>query len=360
MGAAPGWWLLGLFVGLRRRRSRRHPAARLLPPVLLLLALAVALAVGGCSEEEVTLSQLNILYSPEGKGDHGVNDAVYLAALDARERHGLTLVEMSPGDEDTLQSAFFGHMVPIEEPAAELTLVVSERYAASISLLGCNLAGRQVLVIDAAPPRECAQGALPGVTYRVFAAAFQAAIAAAAAIEGDKVLILAGAIDSQGSEAVAGFQAGAEQANIDVRVEVLAKQTDNDANQVVAYESAAQAYDSRGEQAIFVVGLPAGGVLRAAKERADKFVLGFAADVARSGRAVVIGSVLKRVTTSVTQFIDDTRDGTVADDFTMENVASAGVEFELNAAFVTTLRAAVDDARRDAMDAEDAYWQAKE
>jgi len=150
-------------------------------------------------------------------------------------------------------------------------------------------------------------------------------------------------------EFVRGFLAGVEYAGGTVTaVEYLSETEEGFTDPEKADEVATRLYESA--DVIFPVAGGSGqGVFAAAKKAEGRYVIGVDSDQSWMGRGIVIGSVVKRLDSSVVEAVHEVDSGKFLPGTHILGMAEGSVDFLVNAVFADRVGDAVEGARASAM-----------
>ncbi len=316
-----------------------------------------------CSACEVDASA-ELFYSLAGKGDLGMNDEIYLGALEAAADELGSYREFIADQPEKIMEVFYDQM-SFHGYDGDFAVLVSSDYLPALEWTGCDVKGRGLLLLDMAPPPACADTPSLTVQFKVFGPSFLAGVAAASATDGETVTLVDLA-DQAAEEAAAGFQAGVLHAGGTNRVVYLAPE----ASRAEVVEASNKAYE-RGAGVLFaVMSAHARWVVRAAQEDAGRLVVGYGSHLENVGYGVVLGSVVKDGTfvlveaftaVSERQPLEGHQILGMADPIPeAEEDDETAVRFTDNGLEDYDFEEAVDAARDLAQDLEDAYWDSAE
>lgn len=264
-----------------------------------LTCVCVLAGLAGCSPpEKLGPLEVKVLYPLGGKGDDSISDNLFAGIVFAQVGAGFDLEEVEP---ETLEEAETTFDAWIEEGGPRrLVIVGGSGYGDFVAARACDFHESFVLHLDAALP-TCPR--LRSVTFRTFAAAFLAGVAAVVPTVSPEgtAAIVAGADIPPVRELVDGFTAGVEHAG-----GILARTEYVSDDPAVGFDdpTTAEALANDIVDDVPVIFAPAGGsaegVARALEARVgdggDRRVFFIGADVDQSPfhAEVTLGSVLKR------------------------------------------------------------------
>lgn len=309
------------------------------------VVLAAGAVLSACGTESGPELQLYVMYPAEGLGDRSFADAVYAGVVEAGLAVEFTASAASPDDATAAADTFRGWTAT---PAAgtELIITVGFTYADTVNAAQCAFGDRFVLHLDSAL-RACPR--LRSVTYRTFAPAFLAGVAAMTVSSRHQAAVVGGMDVETVNEFIRGFAAGVSAAGGELLpVQYLSDDVDGFWNATKAHDVAVELY-ADADVVFPVAGGSGAGVFEAAREAAGRFVIGVDGDQSWMGRGIVIGSVVKKLDATVMQTIKDVASGEFSAGADSLGLEEGGVDFVINDVFAASVSAAVDAARAAAL-----------
>jgi len=302
----------------------------------------------GCGANASTEAlNIHVMYPFGGLGDRSFADTVYAGIVKAGTEVNLSEDQAVPSDIDNAREIFRAWTsTPAKGP--ELIILVGFTYAQLITESSCDFLGRDVVLLDASVP-SCPH--LAYHIYRTFSPSFLAGVAAMQVSQRHAAAVIGGMSIATVNEFVRGFKAGVEYAGGTVTtVEYLSETEDGFTDPEKAAEVATRLYESA--DVIFPVAGGSGqGVFEAAEAADDRYVIGVDSDQAWMGRGIVIGSVVKRLDSSVVESVREVDSGKFQPGGHILGMADNGVDFLVNDVFADRVGNAVEGARESALTA---------
>lgn len=313
-------------------------------------ALLCGLGLMACGDFGFTV---HVLYSENGRGDAGLNDSSFLSIVQARDALDATVVQWTPQDYDEAGYLLTSVLAePLRSPD-ELIILVGETYDGLVSQVECQFRDRKVLHLEGADT-GCTK--VQTVDFVTYSSAYMAGVAAASVSSTKVVAVLGGGLTRDIKEAATGFIDGATSAGALATATYLSSSQNGFNNYDEGYRMANEMFVEDQVDVIFVAAGATGlGVLEAAKQSSNRYIVGFDYNLAQHGAAVVVGSVVKNLDTVVADVMLKTRDGDFEPGHVVTGMSEGSVSFELNSAFSDIVGSAHLNAKDAALASEAQY-----
>jgi|MDSW01.1.fsa_nt_gb basic membrane protein A len=271
---------------------------------------------------------VHVIYSENGRGDVGMNDSSFISVVKARDAIDATVVQWTPKDFDEAGYLLTSVLAePLRSPD-ELIILVGETYDSLVSQVECQFRARKVLHIEGLDA-DCSK--VQTVDFKTYAASYMAGVAAANASQTGIVSVVGGALTRDISESVSGFIDGANSAGAIASSTYLSASQNGFNNYDEGYRMATEMFSQDSVDVIFVAAGATGlGVLEAAKQGTDRYVIGYEFDLSESGSNVVLGSVVKDLDSFILDGMQKTMDGDFDSGHLTTGLEEGSVSFSVN------------------------------
>lgn len=235
-----------------------------------------------------------------------------------------------------------------------LIITIGSEFIDMVENRTCLFNGRRILHLDQ-NLADC--DGLKSVTFRTYAPSFLAGVAAMQVSTNKTAAALGGMDLPPVNEFMYGFKAGVEYAGGTITYfDYIAEDFSGFNDPEKAYQTAKQLYETGTDVIIPVAGGSSIGVIDAAKAEEGRYAIGVDTDQSFLGIQVVIGSVTKNLMkTTAATIIDLAHDEFISGPVNI-GMEESGSDFVPNQLFADRFADAVEDARADAVAAEEAYY----
>jgi basic membrane protein A len=304
-----------------------------------------------CGGVEPDQPIVRVLYPVGGLGDRSFSDMVYTGIVRAELGSPFEKIQAAPADladaEKIMKEWISGGI-----PHPGLVVTVGQTYTAALKSIGCPSGEVRLLHLDDTLP-PCPN--IISVTYRTYAPSFLAGVAAMAVSKRKTAAILGGMDLPTVNEFMKGFAAGVAYAGGSVVASEYLAADESGFNAPEKARERAESLFVDADVVFPVAGASGGGVFEAAKAAADRYAIGVDTDQSWLGRHVIIGSVVKRLDSSVENTVRAFLCGSFSGGRVSPGLDDGGTEFAVNDIFSAQVLAPVEAAHQAAIDAERGY-----
>lgn len=317
--------------------------------ILLLLFI-----ITGCGQESDPRLDVKVVSTiGAGVGDLSFVDEVFKGLNLASLQCDFYREVLEPGTHQEATEKFDEWLTRTQRLDRILIITIGSEFIDMVEDRTCLFNGRKILHLDQ-NLNDCDD--LKSVTFRTFAPSFLAGVAAMQVSSNKTAAALGGMDLPPVNEFMYGFKAGVEYAGGTITFfDYIAEDFSGFNDPEKARQIAEQIYEDA-DVIIPVAGGSSIGVIEAAKEEAGRFTVGVDTDQSFLGIQVVIGSVTKNLMKTTATTIIDLSHNEFQSGPVNTGMEEGGSDFVPSQFFADRFADAVEDARADAVAAEEAYY----
>ena len=285
-------------------------------------------AVGKADDADGAGKKVGMVFDVGGKGDKSFNDSAFAGLTAAAENMGVEVKELEPAEDGANREALLRQLA---EEDYGLIVGVGFAFAEVMPAVAGDFPGTEFAIVDSVVEDA------PNVTSIVFAEEQGSYLAGAAAAQSSKTgtIGFVGGVDTELIKKFeAGYTAGAEAVNPDIKVEVKYISTGDDfsgfSDPAAGETTAAGLYEAGADVVYHASGGSGGGVFKAAAA-ADRLSIGVDSNqylaVPAAQQKCMLSSMLKRVDVAVYDTIKAYLGGTKGGEITAFSLENEGIGY---------------------------------
>jgi basic membrane protein A len=285
-------------------------------------------ALGAEGDADGAGQKIGMVFDVGGKGDKSFNDSAFAGLTAAGEHMGVEVKELEPSEDGSNREAL---MRQLADEGYGLVIGVGFAFAEVMPGVAGDYPDTQFAIVDSVVEDA------PNVTSIVFAEEEGSYLVGAAAAQASKsgTVGFVGGVDTELIKKFeAGYTAGAEAVNPDIKVEVKYISTGDDfsgfSDPAAGETTAAGLYEAGADVVYHASGGSGGGVFKAAAE-ADRLAIGVDSNqylaASKAEQACILTSMLKRVDVAVYETIKNYIGGQEGGEISAFSLANDGIGY---------------------------------